>query len=161
MIELVKKYIKSWEEQDVQKCLSTLHPDFKGIRTFFEEIIFDEYGLDAAMDNPVALKYELKNIQEFDTYLTMDASMLLNERTHELTFKIVFKDQLIYKVYETNKLMGLKRVKCLVSYDGSMFSGYQVQPDEITVQGAIEKALKEALNEEQIQALATEHISPV
>ncbi|MGM7724743.1 tRNA pseudouridine(38-40) synthase TruA [Metabacillus sp. Hm71] len=34
------------------------------------------------------------------------------------------------------------RVKCIVSYDGSQFSGYQVQPNKRTVQGEIEAALK-------------------
>jgi tRNA pseudouridine38-40 synthase len=33
------------------------------------------------------------------------------------------------------------RVKCIVSYDGSLFSGYQVQPNKRTVQGEIEGAL--------------------
>jgi tRNA pseudouridine38-40 synthase len=33
------------------------------------------------------------------------------------------------------------RVKCIVSYDGTHFSGYQVQPNKRTVQGEIEEAL--------------------
>jgi tRNA pseudouridine38-40 synthase len=33
------------------------------------------------------------------------------------------------------------RVKCIISYDGSHFSGYQVQPKKRTVQGEIEEAL--------------------
>ncbi|MBO1515327.1 tRNA pseudouridine(38-40) synthase TruA [Metabacillus bambusae] len=33
------------------------------------------------------------------------------------------------------------RVKCIVSYDGTNFSGYQVQPNKRTVQGEIEGAL--------------------
>lgn len=36
----------------------------------------------------------------------------------------------------------MTRYKCKVSYDGTMFAGYQVQPDKRTVQGEIEKALK-------------------
>lgn len=148
MIDLVKKYISAWEEANIEKALSTLHKNFKGIRTYFEEIIFDEYGLDAAMDNPVKLSYDLKNIQEFDTYLTMDATLTMNKRIHEVTFKFIFQDNLIYKVYETAKLVDKKRVKCIIAYDGSMFSGYQIQPDETTIQGDIEKALKDALNED-------------
>ncbi|NWN93264.1 MAG: tRNA pseudouridine(38-40) synthase TruA [Bacillus sp. (in: Bacteria)] len=35
----------------------------------------------------------------------------------------------------------MKRVKCTVSYDGSRFAGYQVQPGQRTVQQEIEKAL--------------------
>ena len=34
------------------------------------------------------------------------------------------------------------RVKCIVSYDGSKFHGFQVQNKERTVQGEIQKALK-------------------
>ncbi|MDQ0256037.1 tRNA pseudouridine38-40 synthase [Evansella vedderi] len=33
------------------------------------------------------------------------------------------------------------RVKAIVSYDGTLFSGYQVQPEKRTVQGELEKAL--------------------
>jgi len=36
----------------------------------------------------------------------------------------------------------MPRLKCTVSYDGTMFSGYQVQPGKRTVQGEIEKALE-------------------
>lgn len=35
------------------------------------------------------------------------------------------------------------RIKCTVSYDGSQFYGYQVQPGQRTVQGEIEQALAE------------------
>ncbi|HEY4600465.1 MAG TPA: tRNA pseudouridine(38-40) synthase TruA [Cerasibacillus sp.] len=36
----------------------------------------------------------------------------------------------------------MNKVKCIVSYDGTNFSGFQVQPLKRTVQGEIEKALK-------------------
>ncbi len=35
----------------------------------------------------------------------------------------------------------MKRIKCIISYDGSLFSGYQVQVDKRTVQGEIEAVL--------------------
>lgn len=35
----------------------------------------------------------------------------------------------------------MQRFRCLVAYDGSHFSGYQVQPNKRTVQGEIEKTL--------------------
>ena len=41
------------------------------------------------------------------------------------------------------------RVKCIVSYDGSKFHGFQVQNKERTVQGEIQKALKK-INEEDV-----------
>lgn len=36
----------------------------------------------------------------------------------------------------------MPRIKCTVSYDGTNFSGYQVQPGKRTVQGEMEKALE-------------------
>lgn len=41
------------------------------------------------------------------------------------------------------------RVKCIVSYDGSHFHGFQIQNKQRTVQGEIQKALKK-INEEDI-----------
>lgn len=35
----------------------------------------------------------------------------------------------------------MPRLKCIISYDGTQFSGYQVQPGKRTVQGEIQKAL--------------------
>ncbi|UZW66830.1 tRNA pseudouridine(38-40) synthase TruA [Priestia flexa] len=35
----------------------------------------------------------------------------------------------------------MKRLKCIVAYDGSLFAGYQVQPEKRTVQSEIEKVL--------------------
>lgn len=42
------------------------------------------------------------------------------------------------------------RVKCIVSYDGSKFHGFQVQPKLRSVQGEIQKALKNICEEEII-----------
>ncbi|MFB6469199.1 tRNA pseudouridine(38-40) synthase TruA [Cytobacillus sp. Hz8] len=36
----------------------------------------------------------------------------------------------------------MQRLKCKVQYDGTSFSGYQVQPNKRTVQGELEKALQ-------------------
>ena len=42
----------------------------------------------------------------------------------------------------------MKRLKCVVAYDGTDFSGFQVQPDQVTVQGEIEAALQRITGEE-------------
>ena len=34
----------------------------------------------------------------------------------------------------------MKRIKCTVAYDGTLFNGYQRQPGQRTVQGEIEAA---------------------
>lgn len=43
---------------------------------------------------------------------------------------------------------GMKRLKCVVAYDGTDYSGFQVQPDLVTVQGEIEAALQRITREE-------------
>ncbi len=39
----------------------------------------------------------------------------------------------------------VKRLVAVISYDGSAFKGYQIQPDSFTIQGEIEKVLKRIL----------------
>lgn len=36
----------------------------------------------------------------------------------------------------------MQRIKCKIAYDGSNFSGYQIQPNKRTVQGELERALQ-------------------
>lgn len=42
----------------------------------------------------------------------------------------------------------MKRFKCRVAYDGTDYSGFQVQPDQVTIQGEIEAVLKRLTGEE-------------
>lgn len=35
----------------------------------------------------------------------------------------------------------MRKVKCTISYDGTNFSGYQIQPNQRTIQGELEKAI--------------------
>lgn len=44
----------------------------------------------------------------------------------------------------------MRRLKCTISYDGTNFAGFQRQPNERTVQGEIEKALKKLHRGEEI-----------
>ncbi|PAT02495.1 tRNA pseudouridine(38-40) synthase TruA [Candidatus Izimaplasma bacterium ZiA1] len=63
---------------------------------------------------------------------------------HGLLFKIFYNNNLISKMYITiddNKKV--KRIKCIVSYDGSKYYGYQKQPLNNTVQEEIEKVLSD------------------
>src|SRR5690625_7170353 len=35
----------------------------------------------------------------------------------------------------------MRKVKCTISYDGTNFPGYQIQPNQRTIQGELEKAI--------------------
>lgn len=41
----------------------------------------------------------------------------------------------------------MKRLKCVVAYDGTDYSGFQVQPEETTIQGEIEAAIERVTGE--------------
>ena len=49
----------------------------------------------------------------------------------------------------------MKRVKCIIAYDGSEFSGFQIQPHKRTVQGVVEAALKKIHKGEEIRLHAS------
>ena len=49
-----------------------------------------------------------------------------------------------------NEFYVMNRIKCIVSYDGSKFHGFQVQNQFRTVQGEIQKAIKNICKDESI-----------
>lgn len=49
----------------------------------------------------------------------------------------------------------MKRVKCTISYDGTHFSGYQIQPNQRTVQGLLEDTLSDIHKGERIRVTAS------
>ncbi|KON85778.1 tRNA pseudouridine synthase A [Sporosarcina globispora] len=49
----------------------------------------------------------------------------------------------------------MPRFKCIVTYDGTHFAGYQVQPRKRTVQGELERALKKLHKGEDIKVTAS------
>ncbi|WP_370221951.1 tRNA pseudouridine(38-40) synthase TruA [Cytobacillus sp.] len=49
----------------------------------------------------------------------------------------------------------MQRFKCIITYDGTHFAGYQVQPGKRTVQGELERALKKLHKGEDIKVTAS------
>lgn len=49
----------------------------------------------------------------------------------------------------------MKKIKCTISYDGSRFSGFQIQPKQRTVHGELERALKKMHKGEHIRIQAS------
>ncbi|QPA31090.1 tRNA pseudouridine(38-40) synthase TruA [Thermaerobacillus caldiproteolyticus] len=49
----------------------------------------------------------------------------------------------------------MKRIKCIISYDGTHFAGYQVQPNKRTVQGELEQTLAKMHKGEMVRVVAS------
>lgn len=49
----------------------------------------------------------------------------------------------------------IKRYKCVISYDGTHFSGFQIQPNARTIQGEIERILEKTHKNEMIRIYAS------
>ncbi|KOP72235.1 tRNA pseudouridine(38-40) synthase TruA [Cytobacillus solani] len=49
----------------------------------------------------------------------------------------------------------MQRYKCIISYDGTQFAGYQVQPNKRTVQGEVEKALRKLHKDMDVKVSAS------
>jgi tRNA pseudouridine38-40 synthase len=141
MDHLVRSYLKAWEEKDFTLLSEILHPKFTGIRTFFEERLYDLEEVRYVLQNPRKIKYEILDIDHKMTMSYVDCYLNVNGENELVTLKFSYEDNLIDRVYETKRLVGKKRIKCIVSYDGSMFDGYQKQPHKRTIQGEIEQAL--------------------
>lgn len=49
----------------------------------------------------------------------------------------------------------MQRFKCIVTYDGTLFAGYQVRPGKRTVQGELERTLKKLHKGKDIRVTAS------
>ncbi|MDF1509233.1 tRNA pseudouridine(38-40) synthase TruA [Robertmurraya sp. DFI.2.37] len=49
----------------------------------------------------------------------------------------------------------MQRLKCKLAYDGSAFSGYQIQPNKRTVQGELEQALQKLHKGQEVKVYAS------
>jgi len=147
MDKLIQKYFTAWETKNDTLLEEVLTPNFKGIRTFFEEKLYNLDDVLFTLRNKRDLKYTLLSSDYRTDVSYVDAYLEINGKSELITIKFTFEDDLIKSVYETSKLINKTRVKCVVSYDGSIFNGYQKQPTKDTVQDALENALESALSE--------------
>ena len=141
---MVTKFLNELSLNQTEEALKKLHNDFKGIRLFDETVLTSKVNIIEYFNTHKVEDYRITNTEEYNDYLIVDAI----KNNTQVTYKIKMKENKIYQVYETIKLIGKTRVKCIISYDGSTFSGYQKQPNATTIQGELEKALSSTLNED-------------
>jgi tRNA pseudouridine38-40 synthase len=148
MQSIIKTYFKAWEQKDSNLLQSLLSPNFKGIRTVFEELLYTVEDVLFVLDTDREVSYQVLDLKEKNTIAYVDYYATFNGDNEELlSAKFLFEEGKIVSVYESHKLVGKKRVMCRISYDGSTYNGYQKQPNKNTVQDALEDALNKSLKE--------------
>ena len=149
---LVKSYFDMFRAKDIEGLKILLGQGF-GIRTFLGKLLFSFDDLETYLTNYSLLTTDIIDLDESNDiiyiYTIVEYSIDTVSKNECIVVKFVFKEDKIVRVFETVKKVGYTRIKCIVSYDGSTFSGFQRQPDLTTVQGEIEKALL-YLTKEQI-----------
>ncbi len=143
-LKLVKSYYDAVIAKDIIVLDSLLRKGY-GIRTNQGKLVFNYNDLELMLDTYGLITYNIVDIENtIDTvYVRMNVEYSMDSvvRNDNIVVKFVLKDNLILRLFETIEKPGFTRVKCTVTYDGSTFSGFQRQPDLMTVQGEIEKAL--------------------
>ncbi len=143
MIEIINEYYQAWEAKDYNRLSKVLHKDLYGIRNYEERLFFNieevqEYLPSNNVDTVKVESFKLNNG-------TCNLELTINNTP--VLAKITIKDERIYKVYEIIKTDN-RRIKCICSYDGSPYSGYQKQQNATTIQGEIEGALQKIFKQE-------------
>ena len=134
MNHIVQAYYQAWEQKDIE-ALHALFETQPIIRTYLQELIFSTSELEEVLKEITGTYEVLEVTHSSDVYYAT-----IQHNNQKLETKIVVVDGKIKKVFETTK-QDTTRIKCIVSYDGSIYAGFQRQKDQRTVQGDIEKGL--------------------
>lgn len=147
MLDLIKKYYQAWELKDETLLDEVLHQEFYGIRTVTEKSIFTKEELITEIHKTDFILFSLELLLEENNTIDLKAVMTINNITVKANIKVMIADEKISKIYEQDELDST-RIKCIVSYDGSGFCGYQRQPNDPSIQEAIESVLQKITEEE-------------
>lgn len=145
-LTLLEHYYRSWINKDVKGIIDVFVPGELAIRQYTEQTIYDADTLINVVLESNITTFEFKSHRIHNEVIYAELEM--NMET-PINMKAVIQQGRIERLYETVQTP-LKRIKMICAYDGSVFQGFQVQPDSKTVQGEIEKGLKYLTNEEII-----------
>ncbi|MCK5761763.1 MAG: tRNA pseudouridine synthase A, partial [Candidatus Izimaplasma sp.] len=151
-IDIVNSYYDSWIQKDINLLSDTLSENKFGIRNFFKSVIFNSSEIETEFQRFDLLEYSINIIEETENTMYCNIRFKYNYKKSLLNMniiaKIVFKNNKITRIYETQDNPNYTRIKCVISYDGSIYNGFQRQLNLRTVQGDFEKGLKFLTNED-------------
>jgi len=136
MIELITNYYNAWVNNDIDLLNEVIHTEIYGVRTYKEDKLFTNEELLSTFARNTLDAYEIVSHKTQEDITILE--LLINQKPVQA--KITTKGKKIYKVYEIIKT-DKRRIKCICSYDGSSYSGYQKQKNASTIQETIEDAL--------------------
>ena len=149
--KLVNSYFEAFRAKDMES-LKLIFGEGFGVRTFLGSLVFSFEAVGLLFDKYNLIDTNIINFDELNdiVYINAIVEYSIDSKVNSecIIVKFVFKDNLIIRAYETIKKVRHTRIKCNVTYDGSTFSGFQRQPDLMTVQGEIEKGLLHLTKEE-------------
>jgi len=90
-----------------------------------------------ALSGSSALKLELIECWRWPGISAKQNPKLARGLTHEM----IWMNRLGHKTRKLTRKDGMRNLKLILSYDGSDFAGWQVQPDAVTVQGTLASAI--------------------
>ena len=137
MINIIKKYYLAWETNDLSLLKSVVTTPIFGVRNYLEDRLFTNEELYINFKSNKLDKIEILSYKSDKEVIK--AELKLNDIP--VSARIVIKDNKVYKVYEIIKT-NMRRFKCVCSYDGSPFSGYQKQLNAPSIQETIETAIQ-------------------
>jgi len=140
MINIVKQFYQAYETNNIEELEKLIHSNLYGARLYTEALAFTYDEFIILFTNKKQEPVEILSLTESNDSIKCQ----INIGGNIVDAKITIKDNKIYKIYE-QLTTNLKRIKCVVSYDGSLYSGYQKQPNASSVQETIETAIKESL----------------
>ncbi len=139
---MISSFYKAWETGDRVLLESFVSPDLYGARVFDETVLYDASSfLEYLATHPIGC-VDITIVQTISTVVLYEVTY--RDSNNITTAKAELRDGKIVKLYETIKT-DLTRLKCVCSYDGSSFYGYQKQPHEQTIQGTLEQVIYDAL----------------
>ena len=145
-IVIIDNYYQAWVNNDINLIEQIINKNQFGIRNFFKEVMFSISDVEKEFNRFQISSFKVSNIEEKNNVVYCDVHFEYEFKNAKLdatvVAKFVFEKNKIIKIYETLEKSKYNRIKCVVSYDGSTFHGFQIQPSIKTVQGDIEKGLK-------------------